>query len=489
MGKIFSTLVFLSLVIFGTSVLASNPKIDSISVLIKGSNNPIEIAKLELELAWQWKYEDLDNAIQTTQNAITILDDQKNYEGVAIGQSYMGVYKYLSNDWASSIQYLEKAAHYFTEHKNESRLARVYNNLGVTYSSLYDNNKALEYYNKCLEIKKGNINATDITSNLINISTIYYDQGKYQKCIEYNEQALILALQKNNYESIGIIYANLGAAHERVGNYQNSINYALKALDIYQNNLENKIAETRIYSNLGATYMSQNMLEEARHYFTLAFELNTNSKSQQAVSLNNMAELERISNHLNLARTYSLSALEMVNELNYHEEKLISLNELYMIEEDDQQFKVALDYYIQYISLSDSLLEVSNSQNIQIALAQNQLTLNSLQEEKAVLRGNIKNQKVEIMNWLFWVFIALIFVLLLLFFSRLKTPKIYLLILNFVISCLFLGVTFMYLFLETDIMAQNGQGGLFVILVLLILSGTAFHTVVDSKVNNRYTDE
>ena len=435
------------------------------------------------------KYEDLEKSVEITQNALIILEKKKDYEGVAIGQSYLGVYKYLTNELASSIQYLKKSELYFTENKNEERLVRIYNNLGVAYSALYDNNKALEYYNKCLEIKKRNINSSDISSNLINISTIYYDQGKYQKCIEVNEQALILALQKNNYATIGVIYSNLGAAHERIGNYPNSINYALKALDIYQNNIENKVAETRTYSNLGATYMSQKKFDEARHYFTLALDLNLNSESQKAVSLNNMAELERISKNLNLARTYALSALDIVNKLNYHEEKLISLNELYMIEEDDQHFKSALDYYIQYITLSDSIMEGANSQNTQIALAQNQLTLNSIQEEKAADRGNIIDQKVEIMNWFFWIFISLIIIWIILFFSQLTPSKIYLLILNFVISCLYLGVSIMYLYLKTDIITQNGQGVLFVIFVLIILSGTVIHTVIDSKVNKKYQND
>ena len=488
MRKIFSFFV-LYLLFFASPVLASNPKADSISILLNKATDPVKSAKLELELAWAKKYEDLEKSIKTTQNALIILEKKKDYEGVAIGQSYLGVYKYLTNELASSIQYLNKSELYFTENKNEERLVRIYNNLGVAYSALYDNNKALEYYNKCLEIKKRNINSSDISSNLINISTIYYDQGKYQKCIEVNEQALILALQKNNYTTIGVIYSNLGAAHERIGNYPNSINYALKALDIYQNSIENKVAETRTYSNLGATYMSQKKFDEARHYFTLALDLNINSESQKAVSLNNMAELERVSKNLNLARTYALSALDIVNKLKYHEEKLISLNELYMIEEDDHNFKSALDYYIQYITLSDSIMEGANSQNTQIALAQNQLTLNIIQEEKAAQRGNIKDQKVEIMMWFFWILILLIVIWNVLFFSPLTPSKIYLLILNFVISCLFLGVSIMYLYLKTDIIIQNGQGVLFVMFVLIILSGTVIHTVIDSKVNKKYQND
>jgi tetratricopeptide (TPR) repeat protein len=489
MGKIFSSLVLLFSLIYAGPVLASNSISDSISSLLNEINNPVEVAKLELEFAWATKYEDLDKSIEITQNALHILEEKKAFEGVAIGYSYLGVYFYLTDELASSIQYLKKSELYFTENKDEDRLVRIYNNLGVAYGALYDNNKALEYYNKCLDIKKRNVSSTDISSNLINISSIYYNQGEYLKCIEVNEQALIIALQKNDFEILGAIYSNLGAAHERIGNYQVSINYALKALDIYQNNVDNKVAETRAYSNLGATYMSQKMFDEARYYFTLALDLNLNSESQKAVSLNNMAELERISKNLNLARKHALSALEIVNKLSNHEEKLISLNELYMIEEDNQKFELALNYYIQYITLSDSIMEVSNSRNTQIALAQNQLTLNIIQEEKATQRENIKDKKVEIMIWFFWMLIAMIITWIVLFFSPLMPSKIYLLILNFIISILFIGVVIMYLFLQTDIISQNGQGVLFVITILVLLSGTAIHTVIDSKVNNKYLND
>ncbi|MGB0806927.1 MAG: tetratricopeptide repeat protein, partial [Salibacteraceae bacterium] len=372
MNKLTGTFIF---ILLSFCTLGSNFKADSISSLLNSTTDPRTTANLKIELAWIKKYEDLKLSTKTTLENLKQLNQLNDDEGVAIATSYLGVYYYLDNKLPEAVIQLKIAEEYFEREQNVDRLCRVYNNLGVCYGSLYNYIEALSYYNKVLDLKNQLPQVHDISSNLINIASIYYNQGDYNQCINYYEQALVLTIANKNHESTAIVYSNLGASYERLGNYPESINYALKALEVYQNKTENKLAIIRTYSNLGSTYMSLNKLEEARHYYNRSSELNkeANSEGQQIVILNNLAELERLSGNYKQAKTHALKGLSLSIATNNSEEELISLNTLSNIENDLQDYKSSLWYYKEYIQLSDSLLEISNYQKTQLALDQNQL--------------------------------------------------------------------------------------------------------------------
>lgn len=454
-----------------------NAAADSIYALLKVENNEEQLAMLQLEYAYATKYENIAKSIKSTEGALFILSENNNTDGIARANSYLGVYMYLTDSIPQSIQYYKAAEQLYKKLDNSNRLARVYNNLGISYSQIYDNKTALEYYKKSLALKEKDPVNNEITSSLINISSLLYDQGDYEECIKTNEKALINSLQNNDLATIAVVYANLGAAHERLSHFQKSINYALKALSLYQNEVVNETAEIRTYSNLGSTYLSQNMLDEARYYFGLALELtaNTQKVSMQAVASNNMAELERVSKNYDKARKYSLSALELVNKINNVEEKMVTLNELHLIEENVGNFKLALAYYKEYINISDSVMEASKNFETQQALAQSKVYLKQIQDKKELLRKQVISKKVNSMNWVLWLLLLLMVVYILSFLGLFSLNFWAQTILNFLIPFLVASFITMYVYLKTTIPKTADPFTLFLILISVVVLSTGIH--------------
>ncbi|UTW66527.1 tetratricopeptide repeat protein [bacterium SCSIO 12643] len=485
MNKLLSLLFFCFL--FSSNVVTfahSHDKIEQIKFQIQNTTDQVEIAKLQLELGWMLKYEDLDKFHSTIKSSLGVFKANHDEEGLAIAHSYLGVYYYLNSQIAQAIDQLNIAEKMFKEQHNDVRLAKVYSNLGTAYAALYDNSKALDYYNQSLEIRKQNPDSSSLSSSLINISTIYYDQGKYEECIHTNEQALVLALQRKEYEETAIIYSNLGAAHERLGNFQKSVNYTLKALELYQSEVNNDLAKTRTYSNLGAAYMSQNKLDEARYYFNMALEMSAQltNKRQHIVSLNNMSELERKNLNLTKARTFALSALEYAEEMSYWEEKMISLDELHLIENDAKNYEKALQYYKDYIHLSDSLIEISQTQESQLALIQHEMNLNNIMQEKESQLENIKQKKLDIMTMVLWVTLFVFSVWIIIYLAKQPVHPYVIQSIHVLIPLCATYASGLYIFLETNLVTERENW----VVITVLLSSTFIGILVHILLNHLY---
>ncbi|MFT6324430.1 MAG: tetratricopeptide (TPR) repeat protein, partial [Halieaceae bacterium] len=421
--------------------LAFDNNSDSLKSELASCRNPKKKAILLMELAYLEKYDNLEEAKSVTKINLEILKELGDQEGIAIGKSYLGVYYYLENQFPKAIKYLKEAEKIFIETKNNERLDKVYNNLGISYSSLYDYNSAITYFHKVLELKQQGSNFPEIDKNLINISTIYYSQGKYEKCIETNERALILTLQKNDHEATALVYSNLGAAHERLGNYKKSVNYALKALDLYQNEVPNTLSEIRTYTNLGSTYMSQGLLDEANYYFNLTLDLISGSKyvKQKIVVLNNLSELKRKTGEINAATILVKKALFLADSTTNNEEKLISLETLSNIEQDAESFKNALTHYKQYIFLSDSLMAVSNFQKTDLALAQHELAIENVKQEKDNNQLLLIQKKLKTITYFTYILAGLLALWITCLIFNLKLPLFAIKLSSFIFSFSLIG--------------------------------------------------
>ncbi len=455
----------------------NNPKADSLQFEINKESDIVFKSLLTLEYSWEIKHTNLEKAFEMSNWALSKLTAHHHAEGIAIAHSYIGMYYFIQNNLKEAIRHLKKSEKLFLPQKNYERLSRVYNNLGIVSSNLYDYDAALLYYNKSLEIKEHHLKNTDLSANLINIGTIYYDQGNYEECIRFNEEALIITLREKRITSTAAAYSNLGVAHERLGHYKKSINYALKALELYQNEINNPLSQSRAYSNLGAVYMSQGDYEEAEFYFFRALEINEeiNNPTQNLVSLNNLAELYRRQKNLDKAEITIQKTLVLSNKTSDIQEELISLETASNIANDQHDYESALTYFKEYIRLSDSVYTLSNIQNMQLALTQSELAIEKVKEEKELEAKRITAQKLNI-RFYFGVITALIvFSMLLIYSLEIRIPNWSFSILNFFFSLSWIANVFLYLFVESGFLESFGTQVFFLIILSVIVFGSMLH--------------
>ena len=473
----FATLLFLS-ALSGKYIQAqNNAKADSLQFEINKQTDLVSKSLLSLEYSWELKYSDAQKALEISYLALSNLKENNHDEGIAIAHSYIGVYYLIDNNLKEAANHLKKSEQLFIAQNNQERLSRVYNNLGIVTSNLYDYDAALFYYKKSLEIKEHYLKNTNLSANLINIGSIYYDKGDYQECIIHNEEALIITLREKKVASTATVYANLGAAYERLGQYKRSINYTLKSLALYQNEINNPLAQSRAYSNLGSVYMSQEAFEEAEYYFNKSLEINKtiHNENQNLISLNNLAELYRRQEKLDEAENTIQKTLLLYQEDSDIQEKIISLETASNIAHDRKEYQSALTYYKEYIRLSDSLYASSNIQNTQLALTQSELAIEKVKEERVLEAKRIINQKLNI-RYYFGVFtLVIILCMLLVFILKIQIPFWSVTVLNFLFSLSWMANTFLYLFVESNLLQALGTHLFIAILIVIIAFGSMLH--------------
>lgn len=479
--KIFKISFSFAFILLSTFALGNQQKADSLKYEITQTPNQIKKAFLELEYGWEIKYLNVDESISTNRIALGVLNAANNKEGIALAYSYLGVYMYLIDSIPEAISYLQISESLLASQDNPERLAKVYNNLGVFYSSIYDYESALEYYHRSLQIKKEYIPNAEITSNLINIGSILYDQGKYQECIDINESSLIYALDHDDYESIAVIYTNLSAAHDRMSNHKKSTNYALKALDLYQNRLNNKSREAQVYSNLGANYLSQLQYSDAKYYFNQALETNLklNKTSSLAIDYNNLAELERQQKNYAEAEKLAMESMRLAQLIDFEEEIKNAYHVLSLIEEDQGKYKTSLEYFKQYISLNDSILDRENSNYLEQLVLQNKLAVKQLQENQDEIAKEVFNKKTSLMTSFFIFLLSLICIWIGLLVFTTEPPHLVIAFLNYLIPFLLSAVLAMYILLKTDLPLNLSFGINLLILTFDILIGVLLHLILN----------
>lgn len=488
MVKHLSATLFLLIACMVANVQAhNNTKADSLQFEINKQSEIVAKSLLTLEYSWEIKYTNLDKAFELSNWALTKLKANNHSEGIAIAHSYIGVFYFLQNELKQAVNHLKKAEKLFIGQNNHERLSRVYNNLGIVSSNLYDYDAALLYYNKSLEIKEHHLNNTDLSANLINIGSIYYDKGNFEECVRFNEEALIITLREKRIASTATIYSNLGAAHERLGHYKRSINYALKALDLYQNEINNPLSQSRAYSNLGAVYMSQNDYDEAEFYFHRALDINEliNNKTQNLVSLNNLAELYRRQHKLDKAEKTIQKTLQLYTEDHDFEEKLISYETASNIASDKKDYQTALTYYKQYITLSDSLYTLTNIQKTQLALTQSELAIEKVKEEKELEAQKVANQKLNIRLYFGGITIFIIICMILVYFLEIRIPMWSVSMLNFFFSLSWITFAFLYLFVESGYLESHGTQSFFLLILGVVILGSIIHAFVQKAISKK----
>ncbi len=468
-------------------IRANNSISDSLQFEISETIAPNKKAHLTLEYCWSSRHDNLEKSLELTTWAKQTLLEQEDIEGVAIANSYLGAFYFLQNQNSKAISYLKEAEKTFKATSNYDRLSRVYNNLGIAYAGVYDYNSSIYYYNQSLKIKEQHLQDVDISTNLVNIATIYYDQGDYEKCIKTNEEALIITLNTGNLNSTAIIYSNLGASHERMKHYKRAINYNLKALDIYQNEISSPIALIRTYSNLGAVYLSQNDFEIAEYYFRKSLEINekVNNASQNAVTLNNLAELYRKQSKLIESLNYAQQALTLANQSNNTEEELVSLKTLSEIEKELNNYQKAYQFYVEYITLSDSLMEISEYHNTQLALAQNEIAIENIKKEKDLTIQQLRNKKTIIWHVFGWALTITIFIWILVFIKKPNIKSSGINILNYCLSLFWISWVFLYLFSKSNLINTLGTPIFSMIIISVIIIGAGIHTLLHKGLTNR----
>lgn len=228
----------------------------------------------------------------------------------------------LKSDLSLALETFLKAEKIAQDSINRKDLATVNLALGDVYSIMGNHENSVRYYESGIQqYRELKVDSVSLASALLNAGDEYFNAGKYEKAMDlFYESGLIFRKQNYiigtayNLGNIGMVYAKQGKNSLAEANINEAITILEKEKDFYP---------ISVYLNyIADIYLNQNNPNQALKY-----------------SLRS----------LNLAKNYQLK--DQISEANY---------ELYKIYNSQDNHRLALKHYKDYIQYRDSLQNLEN---------------------------------------------------------------------------------------------------------------------------------
>lgn len=303
-----------------------------------------------------------------------------------------------------SINYFLELANYSFEEKYNSKDAIKYVQKAIDYSKANNNNEKLYdcyYFLGSLHLENNNYN--DAIINFIKCSN-YYELNKISSS----------KVAKTNYA--------LGTLYLEKRNFTIAKMYFDKAYIIY-NKINSSDAFPLLELQKGLTLKASNKLDEAIHVFKKIADNNKDIESSKVEAVYQLSKIYYLQKNYQKALDYSKKALELVENNSVGISKKKILNNLILISEKLEDYKLSNFYLKEFLTLNE-IKNNSNQANTELLINKkehdNQLEIvEKLEKEKSDQMKSIRfSRLISIMS------IVLIAILSLLSFSLYKNNKI-----------------------------------------------------------------
>jgi len=306
-------------------------------------------------------------------------------------------------------------------------LASSLKELGRCYVFKLQYNIALHSFNRALEIdqKLGNEFARSVT--IVSMGNIYRTLKKYDLALKYDTIALQF-LENNQQDSKArfntmVVYVNLGMDYFHLKDYETAGTYFRKFKSYIDKNNLSQYGHF-YYENMGRLYLEVWNPDSAIYYTQQAYDRahKRNSVKSLAQVSNNLARIYMKMGQSGKAKEYLDYALEYGNSLN-SQALIKSTSKLYSeYYQSLNDFESALQHYMKYSSINDSIFNAENNSNI----AEFEVVFETMKKENEI--SLLKEQKIaqKLRNNLQTIVISLISVLIIILvvYFRLRLKKI-----------------------------------------------------------------
>jgi len=391
-----------------------------------------EIAKLSNDSAIAEKYLELNDMYLQGDTEKNIAVDKAYFYAQKSGDKHLiaitmfhkaAMYNFYAQ-YDSAIVFFDSLISIFEKFDDTLFLAASWGEKGNSYcyQSIYD--KCLDCFLKSLEYTKllGNDIYLGVTTN--NIGNVYYFMGNKDEAQKYFQKAYQiyksidfpygLALSANNIGSVFLVKNQLDSAYFYLKiSEENAVE-----IDYFE-----QLAE--VWANLSQLFSQKNQLSKAIDYAkkSIAIYKELNSDYGLTKSYWSMGKLLFEQKKFNLANKYLDSALAIANNSGNLEFAKNSYLWKFKIDSATGKYKNAIDNYLKYNELKDSLKSIDVEK--QIADLQSTFDLKQKEQENELLRAKQAEQQAVIQRQhtitlfsLIALFLFLLLIIVLIFFYK-----------------------------------------------------------------------
>ncbi len=341
------------------------------------------------------KYSELISLYPVGSNRKLLKNALKN-----IGYSYC-----MIGDVSSGLASFNRLLEINRKENSKKDIADTYNNIGNVYQMTGEIDSAFYNYNSSLEIWKEIGDKKEIADMNNNLGYMFMVLDRHYEALDHYLDALIIYEELGIEERIAMALNGIGTVYQGIGDLKLATDYFLRSLDYYKqldedesiayclSNLANMSNEERNYkqallyysqaaeilerlghkNELGSVLLNQSVLYRDQGNYEKAmencekalilFKEISNKEGEGSVYLK-MALIYFDKNELQIAKTYAEKALILVKEFDLLRKQEATHELLYEICIANKDYKNALNHYVNYKLIYDSLYNEENVKKI-----------------------------------------------------------------------------------------------------------------------------
>lgn len=306
-----------------------------------------------ISLSSELKYDHPEVAFEYSQQSIDLAIDLG--QPLQIGRAYMAMAEIyiLWSLYDKALDYLLLSLEQFEKTGNKQEIAICFNNIGIAYMSAGEYQNAAAYYERARDLNQELRNYSQIVSNMMNMGANYVHQDSIEKGLSYYLVSLMIADSLNMEEEEIELSNHIGLGYNQLGMFEDALQQFYKALELLEKN-PNTYTRATILANIATSYQQWH---------------------------NHTAALEYAKEAFDLSKAYNFSQITFITS------KILS--DLYSRQNN---YKLAYDYLLEHINMSDTLMHAQQSE--ELLKIQAQYDLDKKEQEIETLRiENVQNKK------------------------------------------------------------------------------------------------
>ena len=325
------TYIIIVLSCLSLSLFSQVNKADSLIVVLKKTNLPLQKAKAFVALSDELYVQNIDTVIPLCEAAIKIIDSlSKNNQQTIDGKKI-------------------KAA--------------ALNNIGFVFNNYGSQSKALSYYLQSLKIREQINDQKGKVESYNNVASIYTSQDDTSMALQYYQKGLNLSKIIQDAKGMSNILNNIAVIYQKnPANVKTALNYFFKSLEL-EESLNNLIKIGNRQDNIAVVYHNMGDYEKAKEHYLKSITAKEESEDQKGLmkTYNSLANLEFEKNKIIDAEKLAKKSLELAKELELASGIIQASQTLHEIYSSQQKWKNALQMHELYSEYKDLQIEESNS--------------------------------------------------------------------------------------------------------------------------------
>lgn len=212
------------------------------------------------------KKNDVENALQSAHQSLSLSENAKNNQGMAAAANQLAFIFESRSNYDSANFYLDQSLTIAEKHRLRNELAVAHNLTGLVLWHQSRYNEALPHHAKSLELFRDTKNQKGLADTYAKTGNVYYDLSDFPKSLENFLQALKTYSNINDSAGIADVCNYIGKVYNRLNEKESAKKYLFKALSLHQR-LQHNRGIAISYNGLGNVFMDNHDLIKALKFF------------------------------------------------------------------------------------------------------------------------------------------------------------------------------------------------------------------------------